>query len=185
MNPIEELVNNFQHLVAQVPEVIQPFIVMLAGAIPFIDGEVATIIGVVGGINPIIAAIAAAAGNFLSVVLVVLLSSRARTAVKNRKSGHTAAAVGAAGTVITMEAPPAKPESKGRLRFKKWLARYGVPGASILGPLAIPAQFTSAILVVGGTPRAWVLLWQAIAIALWTTIATISVWLALQVVVLI
>lgn len=189
MNPIEELINNFQNLVAQVPEFIQPFVVMLASAIPFIDGEGGAIIGVFGGINPIIAAVAAAAGNFLSVLLVVLLGTRARTAVMNRQTRHaavaasTAGAIGAAGTVTMMEAPPAKPESKGRLRLKKWLVQYGVPGASILGPLAIPGQFTAAMLVAGGTSRAWVLLWQAIAIVLWTTIGTISVWLALQVVV--
>lgn len=181
MNPIEELVKNFQNLVAQVPELIQPFIVMIAGAIPFVEGEGAAIIGIVGGINPIVAAIAAAAGNFLSVLLVVLLSSGARTAVVNRHASRTAA-VGGTGTVTTMEAPAAKPESKGRQRFQKFLVRFGVPGASILGPLAIPTQFTSAILVAGGTSRAWVLLWQGIAIAIWTTVATVSLWLALQVV---
>lgn len=142
MNPIEQLIANFQDLVALVPEVIQPIILMLAGAIPFIEGEGAAIIGVVGGIPPIIPALAGATGNFLSVLLVVLLSSRARTAVVSRRDGRAqAAAVGAAGTVATMEAPPvapAQPESKGRLRFKRWLVRFGVPGASILGPLAIP-----------------------------------------------
>ena len=85
--------------------------------------------------------------------------------------------------MTTLEAPPARPESKGRLRFKKWLDRFGVPGASILGPLAIPTQFTAAILIAGGTSRSWVLLWQGVAIALWTTVGTISVWLALQLVV--
>nr|BFF10446.1 hypothetical protein GCM10025699_17490 [Microbacterium flavescens] len=151
MNPIEQLIANFQNLVAMVPEIIQPFIVMLAGAVPFIEGEGAAIIGIVGGINPIVAAIAGAAGNFLSVLLVVLLSSRARTAVVSRRGGQTQVAVGAPGAVATMEAPPAQPESKGRLRFKRWLVRFGVPGASILGPLAIPTQFTAAILVAGGT----------------------------------
>ena len=184
MNPIEELIENFQNLVAQVPEFIQPVIVMLAGAIPFIEGEGAAIIGVVGGINPIIAAIAAAVGNFLSVVLVVLFSSSARTAITNRRTGRVTAAVGTAGTVATLEAPPAKPESKGRLRFRNWLVRFGVPGASILGPLAIPTQITSAMLVAGGTSRAWVLLWQAVAITLWTTVGTVSIWLAIQVAVL-
>lgn len=187
MNPIEQLIANFQDLVALVPEVIQPIILMLAGAIPFIEGEGAAIIGVVGGIPPIIPALAGATGNFLSVLLVVLLSSRARTAVVSRRDGRAqAAAVGAAGTVATMEAPPvapAQPESKGRLRFKRWLVRFGVPGASILGPLAIPTQFTAAILVAGGTSRAWVLLWQGIAIAFWTTVGTVSLWMALQLVI--
>lgn len=192
MNPIQELIAGFQNLVAQVPDVIQPLIVMLAGTVPFIEGELAAMIGIVGGLNPIVAAVAAATGNFLCVVLVVLLTSRARTAVVNRDRVRTEALVGAprgsdAGSDVTVtsseDAASAKPESKGRQRFRQWLVRFGVPGASILGPLAIPTQFTSAILVAGGTPRAWVLLWQAIAIVLWTTVTTVSAWAALTFVV--
>lgn len=214
MNPIEQLVSNFQNLVTQVPEFLQPLILVLAGAVPFVEGELAAIIGVIGGVNPIAAAIAGATGNFLCVLLVVLLSSRARTAVVDRRAarasarasakrmragsaGSSSSAAGVPTTSIATidasdldtaeaaesaeDAAPEKPLSKGRQRFNTWLVRFGVPGASILGPLAIPTQITSAILVAGGTPRAWVLLWQAVAIALWTTVGTTSVWLALEV----
>lgn len=217
MNPIEQLVSNFQDLVAQVPEFLQPLILVLAGAVPFVEGELAAIIGVIGGVNPILAAIAGATGNFLCVLLVVLLSSRARTAVVDRRAARARVSASATATASRMrtgrdgvgsstagvpttsiatvhesefdanaasgaaESKPEKPLSKGRQRFNRWLVRFGVPGASILGPLAIPTQITSAILVAGGTPRAWVLLWQAVAIALWTAVGTTSVWLALRV----
>lgn len=177
MNPIEQLVRGFQDLVAYVPELVQPFVVMLAGAVPFVEGEVAAMVGIVGGINPIIAGVAAAIGNFVSVLLVVLVTSRARTAVVDRRDARVAVPAGAGGAAEPISAE--KPESKGRVKFKKWLVRFGVPGASILGPLAIPTQFTSAILVAGGTSRAWVLLWQAVAIVIWTTVATVSVWAAM------
>lgn len=194
MNPIQDLIVNFQNLVAQVPEFLQPVILMLAGAVPFIEGEGGAIIGVVGGVNPIVAAIAAALGNFLSVLAVVFFSSSARSAVVDRRKvrvnepvrtsrGTTTGQVAVLEAETAVESPPAKPESKGRQRFKRWVVRFGVPGASILGPLAIPTQFTSAILIASGTSRAWVLLWQAVAILIWTTVATVSVWLALQVVV--
>jgi hypothetical protein len=192
MNPLQDLIDNFQDLVAQVPEFLQPFIVMLAGAIPFIEGEGASIIGIVGGLNPIVAGIAAAAGNFLCVLLVVLLTTRARTAVVNHSSARVGATVGGAASSAVdyeekdaafEEPASAKPESKGRRRFKQWLVRFGVPGASILGPLAIPTQFTSAMLVAAGTPRGWVLLWQGVAIVIWTTVATVSAWAALTFVV--
>lgn len=192
MNPLEGLISNFQDLVAQVPEFLQPFIVMLAGAIPFIEGEGAAIIGIVGGLDPIVAGIAAAAGNFLCVLLVVLLTTRARTAVVNHSSVRVGATVGgAASPAVDYDekdaafegTASAKPESKGRRRFKRWLVRFGVPGASILGPLAIPTQFTSAMLVAAGTPRGWVLLWQGVAIVIWTTVATVSAWAALTFVV--
>lgn len=194
MNPIQELIQNFQDLVAQVPEIIQPLVVVLAGAIPFIEGELAATIGIVGGLNPIVAAVAAAAGNFLGVLLVVLFTSQARTAVVDRNRVPVGAMAGAAGapgslgddvvpTTSAATAPPTKPESKGSQRVKTWLIRFGVPGASILGPLAIPTQFTSAILVASGVRRGWVLLWQAVAIVLWTTVSTVSVWAALTFVV--
>ncbi|MFD6771241.1 hypothetical protein ACFWC6_34070, partial [Micromonospora chalcea] len=76
MSPIEQLISNFQELVAQVPGIVQPFIVMLAGAIPFVDGEGAAIIGIAGGLHPIVAGVAAAVGNFLCVLLVVAVTSR-------------------------------------------------------------------------------------------------------------
>ncbi len=162
MNPVETLVQNFRDLVAEVPELIQPFIVMLAGAIPFIEGEGASPIGVVGGIHPVVAAVAAAAGNFLCVLVVVLISSRAR-----------AAAVAHGRRPSSREE---RPESKGRRRFRRYLVRFGVPGASLLGPLAVPTQFTAAMLIASGTSRSWVLLWQAIAIVFWTTLTTTLVW---------
>lgn len=174
MNPIVDLIRGFQDLVAQVPEVVQPLVVMLAGMIPFIEGEGGAPIGVIGGIHPIVAGIAAAAGNFLAVLVVVLVTSRTREAVVARRSGGS-------GGVATLEhEPPAKPESKGKQRFKRWLVRFGVPGASLLGPLAIPTHFTAATLVGSGVARGWVLLWQGIAIVLWTTLTTTLLWVAVQ-----
>lgn len=175
MNPIQDLVANFQSLVGQVPELVQPFVVMLAATIPFIEGEGAAPIGVIGGIPPIVAGIAAAIGNFVAVLVVVLVSSRARVAVVAR--------VGAGGVPVdeTVETVgTGKPESKGRQRFKRWLVRFGVPGASLLAPLAIPSHFTAAMLVAAGIPRARVLLWQAIAIVAWTILTTTLVWLAVS-----
>ncbi|MBZ2198209.1 small multidrug efflux protein [Occultella gossypii] len=188
MSPIEQLISNFQELVAHVPEIVQPFIIMLAGAIPFIDGEGAALIGIAGGVHPIVAGVAAATGNFLCVLLVVALTSRARTAIVDRRpspvgvSGGSGARPSVDGAAF-QETATANPESKGRQRFNRWLVRFGVPGASILGPLAIPTQITSAILVGGGTPRRWVLLWQAIAIVIWTSIGTVAAWAALTIVV--
>ncbi|MGY3127283.1 hypothetical protein ACVWW9_000782 [Agrococcus sp. UYP33] len=186
MNPIEDLVIGFQELVAAVPELLQPFIVMLAGMIPFIEGEGGSPIGIIGGIHPIVAGIAAATGNLLAVLAVVMLTSRTRetlTARRGARSGATSAG-GEAGAVMTLEgddpATPAKPESKGKQRLKRWLVRFGVPGASLLGPLAIPTHFTAATLVASGVPRGWVLLWQAIAIVLWTTLTTVAAWLAVS-----
>ena len=189
LNPVEPLVQGFRDLVANVPEVVQPLIIALAGAVPFVEGELATTVGVLGGLNPIVAGIAAAGGNFLCVFLIVTLSSRVRTAALARREAVRVAVSsterdrdGLAEVPAQRSPAKEKPESKGKERFRRYLNRFGVPGASLLGPLAMPTQFTAALLVAGGVSKPWVLLWQGIAIILWTAISTVSAWLAVLVV---
>ncbi|WP_449407077.1 small multidrug efflux protein [Microbacterium maritypicum] len=172
-----------QNLMSEVPLLVQPVIVALAAAIPFVEGELASVLGVWAGLNPVVAALAAIAGNFLSVLVVVVFGARIRATVVDRRAHRRqTVAVGAesAGRVSTgavdagTEADAgAVPDSKGVARFKRFLVRFGVPGASILGPLALPTQFTSAVLVSTGVSKRWVLLWQAVAIVAWTTVTTL------------
>ncbi len=187
MNPIERTVDGFQEFVTQVPDVLQAIIVAAAAAVPFVEGEGGAVIGVVGGLHPVVAAVAAATGNFLCVLLVVAVASRARTAVGDLR--RSMVGVGGGGSrpgvdeVGAVRTTVARAESKRRQRFNRWLVRFGVPGASVLGPLAVPTQITSAILIGMGIPPQRVLLWQAVAIVVWTTVATVSAWAALTFVV--
>lgn len=173
MNPVEAIILWLQQAMAQVPDIVQPLLVALAGMIPFVEGEIASMLGVWAGVHPVVAFLAAAVGNFLSVFVVVFFGARIRAAVVARRARRNGGVV----------APEKKPESKGRLRLKKFLVRFGVPGASILGPLAMPTQFTSAILVSSGVAKQWVLLWQAVAIVIWTAVCTVSATLALTLIV--
>jgi hypothetical protein len=166
------LSEGLQDFVNQVPEVLQPVGVGLVGMIPYIEGEGSAALGIIAGVNPIVAAIAGAAGNFLSVLVVVLLSSGVRQQVIARRAGRS----GSGGTVQTLEAPGSTPEpaprsarqAKGQTRLRGWLTRFGVPGASMLAPLALPTQLTAAFFVALGVSKQRVLLWQAIAIIVWT-----------------
>lgn len=174
MNIIEFL----QNLMSQVPFFVQPLIVAAAAAIPFLEAELASVLGVWAGLNPFVAAGAAMAGNFASVFVVVVFGARIRAAIiarRARRAELVAVGQSTAGAAVESGEPlvEPKPESKGVRRFKKFLVRFGVPGASILGPLAIPTQFTSAFLVSTGVSKSWVLLWQAVAIFLWTTVTTL------------
>lgn len=175
MNIIEFL----QNLMSQVPFFVQPLIVAVAAAIPFVEAELASVLGVWAGLNPFVAAAAAMAGNFASVFVVVVFGARIRAAVVARRARRAEMVVVSRALPDGAEGPTApavveaKPESKGARRFKRFLVRFGVPGASILGPLAIPTQFTSALLVSTGVRKGWVLLWQAVAIFLWTTVTTL------------
>jgi hypothetical protein len=209
-----------QELMGQVHELAQPLILVLAGAIPFFEGEGAAALGVLSGVNPVVAALAAIAGNVLCVAAVVWLGSWVRSAVvaRNRRRGLAGAPAGGssaaagesgAGEVVDGRAwaaslgagaaaagpgagagvsavgisaatrvvsrdgvPESKPEKKGQQRVKRWLVKFGVPGASLLAPLALPTMFTAATLVGTGVSKRWVMLWQVIAIVLWTTAVT-------------
>jgi hypothetical protein len=193
-NPYEGL----QNIIEQVPEILQPLIVAVAAAIPYIEGEGAAALGIIAGINPVVAAIAGAAGNILCVIGVVFLGSRilerglarrgatqvdglVAVAPLHEASAGTVFGSDASGTASssTLEQPTtdddvrdpnARPtrREKGRARLRRWMVRFGVPGASILAPLALPTMLTAAFFVASGVPKQWVILWQAIAIVLWT-----------------
>ena len=197
MNPYESL----QNLMDQVPALVQPLIVALAGMVPYIEGEGSAALGVIAGVNPVVAAIAGAAGNILIVTVIVLFGDRLRSMITARRrlsaarrtgsvaleprveamAGGPSARSGSAGTAGPADFPdptagdatPTK-RSKGRERLLRWVVRFGVPGASLIGPLALPTHLTAATLVATGVRRNWVLLWQIIAILMWTTLVTLA-----------
>lgn len=186
-NPYE----GFQNFIDQLPDVVQPLIVAALGMIPYVEGEGSAALGIIAGINPIVAAVAGAVGNILSVIAVVLASSRIRQSVVARRAA-TAAASSAHGTTLTLDLPHGSPagnagdglrdegdglrdeggkptrRTKGRKRLNDWMHRFGVPGASLLAPLALPTQLTAAFFVASGVKKSWVILWQVVAIVLWT-----------------
>lgn len=177
------LIDTFQDLVAQVPDLVQPLIVAAAGAIPFIEGEGAATIGIIAGIPPVIAVVAAVVGNFLCVTVLVLISSGTRTAVVARHRSRTrdreAVPAGTAGgtppAATDLGGSPTAAPSPRAAKFQRAFERYGVPGVSLLGPLLLPTQFTATMLAAAGVGKVRILIWQAVAIVLWTTAVAVIV----------
>lgn len=169
------LIETFQNWVAQVPDLVQPLIVALAGAVPFIEGEGAATIGIIGGIPPVVAAVAGIIGNFLCVAVLVLASSGARRAIVTRSRAN--ATVPAGGATAPEDAAYADNDRKAarRSKFQRAFERYGVPGVSLLGPLLLPTQFTATMLAAAGVGKARILFWQALAIIGWTTVFTVII----------
>ncbi|MDW4572422.1 small multidrug efflux protein [Microbacterium sp. M3] len=173
------LIDTFQDLVANVPDLVQPLIVAAAAAIPFVEGEGAATIGILGGMNPVVAATAAVIGNFVCVAVLVLLTARTRSAVVTaHRSRRRVAAGGAGETAVRVEETSASGDDRGaarRAKFQRAFERYGVPGVSLLGPLLLPTQFTATMLAGAGVGVARILAWQAVAIVGWTTLLTLIV----------
>lgn len=173
-----------QDFINQVPDILQPVMVAVVAMIPYIEGEGAAAFGIIAGINPIVAAVAAAAGNILCVIGVVLIGSRIRGGVVAKRAArratvhsaedptpHASSEGGGTSTsTAIVDHPDVKPThaSKGQAKLRRWLVRFGVPGASILAPIALPTMLTAAFFVASGVRKEWVILWQVVAIVLWT-----------------
>ncbi|QYM76831.1 hypothetical protein [Leucobacter luti] len=141
------MLTTIQEFIASLPEVLQLLGVALAGAIPFVESYLGSALGIVVGVTPVAAVIAATIGNILSMLIVVLAAHGVRSRVK------------------TSAAP--SPQSPRRAKLKQRFDRYGVPGVSLLGQTLLPSQITSAAMVSFGASKNQVILWQIISIILW------------------
>lgn len=148
------MIDALQDFTTSLPPFLQWFGVMLVSAIPFVESYFGSVIGVLAGLDPVVAIVAAIVGNVVSMVVVVLGAHGVRTRVgAARASGADAG-------------PPAE-DSPRRRRLRAQFDRYGVPGVSLLGQTILPSQITSAAMVGFGASRNAVILWQVISIVLW------------------
>lgn len=145
-------VQEITQFTAQIPLIWQVVAVGVWSMIPFIESDVGVAIGIGVGVPVVPATIAAIIGNWIAVFGIITLTHKARAKVA--KSGE-------------------KTYSKRRQKVMKAVERYGVPGASMLGPLLIGTHLNSFFMVAAGLDRRYVLLWQTVAIVVWSIIFAI------------
>jgi hypothetical protein len=119
--------------------------VILISAIPFVESYGGALVGVLAGVPPIVAIIAAIVGNWVSMVLVVLLFKK----IRDRRGSDE------------------KPLSPRKQKFKERFDKFGVAGVSLLGQTVLPSQITSGAMVGWGASRGAVVFWQTISIVVW------------------
>jgi len=153
-----------QEFINSIPPLLKWLAVLLASMIPFVESDSGSIMGIVSGLNPVVAIGSAVAGNVLSMLAVVFLADGVRSKLVGVKEAG---------------AKEAKPLSPRRVKLREKFDKYGVVGVSLLGPTILPSQFTSAAMVSFGAAKNVVILWQVIAIIMWGvavgSIATIGV----------
>lgn len=143
------MIESVQEFASTFPPAFQWVAVILAAAIPFIESYFGSVIGVVLGMNPVLAILAAVIGNVASMLLLVNGAHLVRGKVTKNKG--------------TQEEKP---------KYKKLRAafdKYGIAGVSLLGQAILPSQITSAALVSFGASKNKVIFWQIISIILWGT----------------
>lgn len=141
------MITTLHDFTTSLPPLLQWVGVIVAGAIPFIESYFGSTIGVIAGITPPVAILAAIVGNVASMLALVLGASALRSRT----------------------ARPQKQLSPRRQKLKNAFDKYGVAGVSLLGQSLLPSQITSMALVSFGAPKNAVILWQVISIILWGT----------------
>ncbi|MEJ5946116.1 hypothetical protein WDZ17_12515 [Pseudokineococcus basanitobsidens] len=136
-----------QDRVAATDAVWQWLVLLLGGAIPFVESYGASAIGVLVGVPFGLAVAAAVVGNVISMVAVVTVGDALRRRARSRREPR----------------PPSARTEKLRRRFD----RFGVPGVSLLGQTVLPSQITSGALVAFGADRRQVIAWQVVSIVVW------------------
>lgn len=149
---------DLQEFTASVDPVWQWLVVMGAGAIPFVESYGAGPIGIVVGVIPVVAVLAAIVGNIASMAVIVLATGGARDRLTK----------------------PDKEVSPRRQRFLRAFDKWGVAGVSLLGQTILPSQITSAMMVGIGASKQRVIFWQIISIILWGVGFGILAWLAVS-----
>ena len=119
--------------------------IIAASAIPFVESYFGSALGIIAGVNPLVAVTAAVLGNAVSMIVVVSTAAGVRGRVKG----------------------DAKPLSPRRQKLKHRFDKYGVALVSLLGQTMLPSQITSAAMVGFGADRSRVIVWQLVSILLW------------------
>lgn len=141
------MIETLQDFTSSLPPLLQWLGIMLVAAIPFVESYFGAVIGVVIGLNPVVAIAAAIVGNVISMLIFVLSAHGLRSKVSSAKEQ--------------------KPLSPRRQKLRAQFDKYGVAGVSLLGQAILPSQITSAAMVSFGASKNVVILWQIISIIIW------------------
>lgn len=139
------MIDHIQNFTNTLPDWLQWLGVVLAGAIPFIESYIGASIGIIAGLHPVVAVLAAVTGNFITMLALVTIAHRTRKR-------------------FTTQSDSPSPR---QARLKRAFDRYGVAGVSLVGQTILPSQLTSAALVSFGASKQHVIVWQSVSIVLW------------------
>ncbi|MNT41494.1 hypothetical protein D3C72_1778540 [compost metagenome] len=135
---------------ASIPLIWQILVTAGWSAIPFIESDAGVAVAIAAGVPTIPAVIAAIIGNWVAVALVILGTDK----IRNWLGVHTSK----------------KSQEKRQGKVRRALEKYGVPGASLLGPLLIGTHLNAFFMAAAGVNRRYLLIWQTIAIVVWAII---------------
>jgi len=158
------------------------FLIFLGGAIPLMEYMVVIPFGIIAGLPTIPVVIAAFLGNLLGVVLIILFVDKVKTLLRNRKERKQYIfKKNAAGEEQQDESPEEDQQTNKSLsetrgerkrkreeRAKQLWEKYGVAGLAFFGTLLLSSYISAIMACTFGGNRAYVTLWMAISLAVWS-----------------
>lgn len=136
----------------QIPLFFQVLVTFVWGMIPFIESDNGAAIAVAVGMPVPLAITAAVAGNWVAVMLLIIFIDKVRSWVKSRRRTEVA---------------DEKKYSKRKEKVMRAVQKYGVPGASLLGPMLIGTHINAFFMAVAGVDKRYLMIWQTVAIVVW------------------
>lgn len=136
------------------------------GATPWFEIWTAVPLGVIMGLSPAVATVAAVTGNIVSVAVMVAVLPRLKDWIAKRFLPDQA------------DKPDDGPVRQKRFYYL-W-KRYGVPGTALGAPLLIGTHLATALCIILGTSTRRVMLWITISIVVWGMVVAITCHLGLE-----
>lgn len=140
-----------------IPSPILYLSLLLGSAIPFIESQGATALGIFTGMWPPLVVLLAVVGNGTAVALTIRFAERIYAWRVRRKP--------------SLEEAPTRRQRK----LRSWFDEWGIPLCSLAGPLLLPSHFTALMLVSFGARKKTVTIWMAVSIIAWAIAAGLIV----------
>jgi uncharacterized membrane protein len=136
--------------------------VLIGGAVPWLEAVTVIPAGILLGLPPVAVVVTAIVGNLTTVALVAFGGERVRTWMLTRRRRRRAE----------------EPEGDGggrASRAEHVMARFGVPGLAILGPLGVGTQLSAAIVVSLGVSGRRAFAWVGASTIGWSVLVALLV----------
>jgi hypothetical protein len=134
--------------------------VLIGGAVPWLEAVTVIPAGILLGLSPVAVVVSAIVGNLATVAVAAFAGERVRTRFLARRRHK--------GEVEEAHRPS---------RSERVMARFGLPGLALLGPLGLGTQLSAALAVSLGVSAGRAFLWVGASTIGWSvTTALIVVW---------
>jgi len=133
--------------------------VLIGGAIPWLEAVAVIPAGMLLGLPTVAVVVAAVVGNLATVALVAFGGERVRAWMLARRRRRAGGEEGDGGGRAS--------------RAERVMARFGVPGLAILGPLGVGTQLSAAIVVSLGVSGRRAFAWVGASTVGWSVVAAL------------